>query len=78
MTFEDAIEISRSLVSAFIAKKFDRVEIVYNEFKSAIQQDVVTEQFLPFSVEEAETEHLASVDRAAPVNPIEHIRSSHI
>lgn len=60
--FEDAIEISRNLVSAFTSKKFDRIALIYNEFKSAIQQDVVNEQFLPFRVEEADTEKLASVD----------------
>lgn len=55
-SFEDALEISRTLISAYTSGKFDRVEIIYNEFKSAIQQNMINEQFLPFVSEEAEPE----------------------
>ncbi len=48
LIFEDALEISRDLVSFYTSKQFDRIEIIYNEFKSAIQQKVIVEQFLPF------------------------------
>lgn len=61
-TFEDAVAVSRTLISAYESKEYDRIEIVYNEFKSAIQQDIVTEQFLPFTPQEGETENLKSVD----------------
>ena len=47
LTFEDAVAVSRTLISAYESKEYDRIEIVYNEFKSAIQQNIVTEQFLP-------------------------------
>lgn len=63
LSFVKAVEISRSLTSAFTSGMFDRIEIVYNEFKSALQQDVVTESFLPFAVdEEADTKSLTSTD----------------
>jgi len=62
LTFEDAISVSRTLISAYEAKEYDRIEIVYNEFKSAIQQNIITEQFLPFTPAQADTEHLKSVD----------------
>jgi len=62
LTFEDAVSISRTLISAYESKEYDRIEIVYNEFKSAIQQNVITEQFLPFTPEEGETEALRNVD----------------
>ena len=62
LLFEDALEISRTLISAYTSEKFDRIEIVYNEFKSAIQQNLINEQFLPFAVEEANTEGYHAVD----------------
>lgn len=52
LKFDDAAEISRNLVSLFTSKKYDRIEVIYNEFKSAISQLVITEQFLPFSPDE--------------------------
>ena len=52
LDFQDAIEISRNLVSLYKLKKYDRIEIVYNEFKSAISQLVISEQFLPFKPDE--------------------------
>jgi len=62
LTFEDAVSVSRTLISAYEAKEYDRIEIVYNEFKSAIQQNIITEQFLPFTPEETDTEELRNVD----------------
>jgi len=62
LSFEDALEISRTLISAYTSEKFDRVEIVYNEFKSAIQQNLINEQFLPFTVEESTSEEYHAVD----------------
>jgi F-type H+-transporting ATPase subunit gamma len=62
LSFEDAVSVSRALISAYESKKYDRIEIVYNEFKSAIQQNIITEQFLPFVPEEADTETLRNVD----------------
>jgi len=55
LIFDDALDISRNLVSLYTAGQFDRVEIIYNEFKSAIRQLVISEQFLPF-VPDAEME----------------------
>ena len=43
-------------------EEFDHIEIVYNEFKSAIQQNVVTEQILPFQSNEDLTESKSGVD----------------
>jgi F-type H+-transporting ATPase subunit gamma len=35
------------LMQAFVNKEFDRIEIIYNQFKNAAVQRLVTEQFLP-------------------------------
>ena len=34
-------------MSRFCAKKYDRVELIYNKFKNSLTQIVSTEQFLP-------------------------------
>jgi len=52
LRFEHAVEISRDVVSQFRVGSFGRVEFVYNEFKSAIQQNLRAELFLPFVSEE--------------------------
>jgi len=35
------------IVEGFLNDEFDKVEIIYNEFKSIVQQRIVVEQFLP-------------------------------
>jgi F-type H+-transporting ATPase subunit gamma len=47
LTFEHAIEIGLAGAEAFKAEVFDEVHVVYNEFKSAVQQRVIVEQLLP-------------------------------
>ena len=54
LSFEDALVLSRDLVSLFESGQFDRIEIVYNEFKSALQQNLIVETFLPFEQNEDE------------------------
>lgn len=47
LSFEAVQEASQAAVKAFREKQFDRVEIVYSEFKNAATQLFVSEQFLP-------------------------------
>lgn len=47
LTFENVAVIAQSLMDKFIACEFDKIEIVYNKFKNAATQIVMTEQFLP-------------------------------
>ncbi|MCZ6514202.1 MAG: ATP synthase F1 subunit gamma [Nitrospinae bacterium] len=47
-----AVEIGEMLAQLFIEKKTDRIYLVYNEFKSIIQQEVIREQLLPIVPEE--------------------------
>ena len=49
LNFLTASSIMKGIVSAFLENKIDEVVIVYNEFKSVIQQQVVTEQLLPIT-----------------------------
>jgi len=53
LAFGTAQEIARTVVNGYLAGDYDRVEIIYNEFKSTSQQRIVTEQFLPVGAGEA-------------------------
>jgi F-type H+-transporting ATPase subunit gamma len=47
LKFDDARRIARAAVEAFIGGEVDSVTLVYNEFKSVLQQRVVLDQLLP-------------------------------
>lgn len=47
LAFGHAVSIARQLTDLYAAAQIDRVEVIYNEFKSALQQFVVLEQLLP-------------------------------
>ncbi|MCP9447208.1 MAG: ATP synthase F1 subunit gamma [Nitrospira sp.] len=47
LSFEHAIDIGGVLTDQFIHGTFDELYVVYNEFKSAIQQRVVVEKLFP-------------------------------
>jgi F-type H+-transporting ATPase subunit gamma len=47
LTFDNVQKASQAAVEAFRNREFDRVEIVYSEFKNAATQRFVAEQFLP-------------------------------
>ncbi len=47
-----AVEIGDMLAQLFIENKTDRIYMVYNEFKSIMQQEVIREQLLPIVSEE--------------------------
>jgi F-type H+-transporting ATPase subunit gamma len=47
LTFDNVAEIAEMLMEKFVSGEFDKIEIVYNKFKNAATQEVMTEQFLP-------------------------------
>jgi len=51
--FGVASSIGESLIDLYVKAQLDRIYLIYNEFKSAIQQFVVVEQLLPIIPEEA-------------------------
>ncbi len=57
VTLEKASRIGRELVAAYLDHQFDEVVLIYNEFKSAIQQTVRTERLLPIEPEEHDLAH---------------------
>lgn len=46
-SFDNISSIAELVMSRFCAKKYDRVELIYNKFKNSLTQIVSTEQFLP-------------------------------
>ena len=47
LTFNNAADIAQSLMDLFTNHKADKIDLVYNQFKNAATQIVMTEQFLP-------------------------------
>ncbi len=47
LSFDDVREAAEMAMEGFLKKKYDRVDIVYNEFKNVATQEVQAEQFLP-------------------------------
>ncbi len=61
LEFAHAVRLGQSVIDRFCEHDFDRVFVVYNEFKSAIQQNVVVEQLLPI-VPDPHDEHDYTAD----------------
>ncbi|WP_318343203.1 ATP synthase F1 subunit gamma [Flagellimonas baculiformis] len=47
LTFDNVAEIAEFLMDQFTKGNYDKIELVYNKFKNAATQLVMTEQFLP-------------------------------
>ncbi len=52
LTFETVATLAEKLMQFFTDKSYDRIEIIYNQFKNAAVQRLMTEQFLPVEPEE--------------------------
>jgi len=47
LTFANVAVVAEELMALFIAGSYDKIDIVYNKFKNAATQIIMTEQFLP-------------------------------
>jgi F-type H+-transporting ATPase subunit gamma len=47
LTYDNVSAIALTVMTAFANKEFDRIDIIYNQFKNAVVQRVTVEQFLP-------------------------------
>ena len=54
LSFDNVATIAEELMDLFSAGDYDKIEIVYNKFKNAATQIVMTEQFLPIVPMEGE------------------------
>ena len=50
LRYESVLEILDEVIKGYLINTYDKVIIIYNEFKSIIQQKIVIEQFLPIPV----------------------------
>ena len=62
LTFENISAIAEKLMSMFLNKEFDSVQIVYNKFKNAATQIVIQEQYLPIENNDSENNQKESSD----------------
>lgn len=49
LNFTDAQNIIKEIISGYKEKKFDKVVVIYNEFKSVVQAKITEEQILPIA-----------------------------
>jgi len=56
LQFTVAKDIASEIIKGYLSGAYDRVEIVFNEFKNVMQQRLLIEQFLPIPKEELKVE----------------------
>ncbi|MBM4121395.1 MAG: ATP synthase F1 subunit gamma [Nitrospira sp.] len=56
LTYEHGLDIGQDLIDSFTKETFDELYVIYNEFKSAIQQRVIVEQLFPIEALERRAE----------------------
>jgi F-type H+-transporting ATPase subunit gamma len=66
LVFGQAQTIVREIVQGYLGGEFDRVEIIYNEFKSIARQKITIEQFLPLSPVVDEPQEKTALPTAIP------------
>lgn len=66
LTFENASIITQNIMDSFVKGEYDRVEIVYNQFRNASLQILTTEQLLPL-------ESTPALETEEPVNEVDYI-----
>jgi F-type H+-transporting ATPase subunit gamma len=49
LTFDNVAVIAETLTQKFVSGEYDKIELIYNQFKNAATQIVQTEQFLPLA-----------------------------
>lgn len=62
LTFENSSKVASVLMEQFAQGSFDKVILVYNQFKNAAVQEIIEEQFLPVLPPEQDEETTGSVD----------------
>ncbi|TDN87382.1 ATP synthase F1 subcomplex gamma subunit [Salegentibacter sp. 24] len=72
LTFENVSEIAEELMQLFLDEKYDKIILVYNQFKNAATQFVQHEQFLP--IEQFETAEEKQLDYLFEPSKIEIVK----
>ena len=61
LTFDNAVAIADRLMNDFLEKKYDKIVLIYNQFKNAAVQIIQEEQFLPVAESDKGDEQLSEV-----------------
>lgn len=69
VTFEKARQLAQTLVQKFTSGEVDEVKLVYNEFKNAVTQKVLVEDFLPLRAKDV-SDSESSLAEASQLNYI--------
>ena len=56
LQFSDSRNIIKRVLKLYLDENLDKIVVVYNEFKSVVQQNIIVEQLLPFVPEEVNEE----------------------
>lgn len=74
LSFENVAKEGEELIKDFINKKYDKIEVVYNQFKNASTQILTYETFLPITFEqeliETNNDYIFEPSKAEIVNSI--------
>ena len=74
LSFENVAKEGEGLIKDFINKKYDKIEVVYNQFKNASTQILTYETFLPITFEqesiETNNDYIFEPSKAEIVNSI--------
>ena len=62
LTYDNAAVFAERLMKDFEDKKYDKIVFVYNQFKNAATQILVTEQFLPMSSQQSAVNSQSDTD----------------
>lgn len=62
LTFENVKRVAKYAQEGFLSKKYDRIEIIYSQFKNAATQGFVVERYLPIPKIEASGENKMNND----------------
>jgi F-type H+-transporting ATPase subunit gamma len=62
LTFDDVESVAEKVLKSFISGEFDKVDMIYNQFKNAAVQNLMNEQFLPFETVSPGESELSSID----------------
>ena len=80
LEFQTAVDVVHEFEHLYIEKKIDKVEVIYNNFKSAILQTVLVEQLLPLvpEIPEGDTLFLDYIYEPGQVELFEMLLSKHL
>lgn len=60
MDFTISKDVAKQIITLFLKEGYSKIDILYNEFKSAIQQNIITKQLLP--IVPSESDEISTLD----------------